>query len=124
MSIWLRGICDKERRTEGKEPETLAYISPIDSDSLGAKGTPMANIVAASGVTSKRGQLHRGIGLLETFWKYLEIIMDKHLSKIEFHDCLYNFLEDRGTVTATMEVKLTHQLAYMDQVPLYGFLLT
>ena len=33
------------------------------------------------------------------------------------------FLSGRRTGTATMEVKLTHQLAYMEQEPLYGIFL-
>ena len=44
--------------------------------------------------------------------------MDKRLVEIKFHDCLHGFLGSRGTGTATTEVKLTHQLDYMDQVPL------
>ena len=68
----------------------------------------------------KGGGDFRGIGLLEPFWKVIEVLMDKRLAHIEFHDCLHGFLRGRGTGTATTEVKLTQQLAYLDQVPLYG----
>ena len=63
---------------------------------------------------------YRGIGLLDPLWKILEVIMNKRLKSIEFHDCLHGFIAGRGTGTATMEVKLTRQLAYIEQVPLYG----
>ena len=46
--------------------------------------------------------------------------MNERLKSIEFHDCLHGFLAGRGTGTATIEVKLTQQLAYIKQVPLYG----
>ena len=46
--------------------------------------------------------------------------MDKRLQAIEFHDCLHGFLTGRGTGTATTEVKLAQQLAYLEQQPLYG----
>ena len=39
------------------------------------------------------------------------------------HDCLHGFLAGRGTGTAIMEVKLVQQLAYLEQVPLYGLFL-
>ena len=45
-------------------------------------------------------------GLLETFWKCLEVIMDKHISRIEFHGCLCGFLGGIGTGTATTEVRV------------------
>ena len=46
--------------------------------------------------------------------------MNERLKCLEFHDCLHCFLAGRGTGKATMEVKLTQQLAYIEQVPLYG----
>ena len=46
--------------------------------------------------------------------------MDGRLKSIEFHNCLHGFLSGRGIGTATTEVKLTHQLSYMEQEPLYS----
>ena len=66
----------------------------------------------------KGGGNFRGIGLLEPFWKVIEVLMEKRLAHIKFHDCLHGFLSGRGTGTATTEVKLTQQLAYLNQVPL------
>ena len=68
----------------------------------------------------KGGGDYIGIGLLEPMWKVLEVIMDKRLQAIEFHDCLHCFRTGRGTGTATLEVKLAQQLAYLEQVPLFG----
>jgi hypothetical protein len=67
----------------------------------------------------KGGGDYRGIGLLEPFWKVIEIIMDGRLEVINFHDCLHGFLKGRGTGTATVEAKLAQQLAYIEQEPLY-----
>ena len=54
----------------------------------------------------KGGGDYRGIGLLEPFWKMIEVLMDQRLEVIDFHDCLHGFLKGRGTGTAAMEAKL------------------
>ena len=46
--------------------------------------------------------------------------MDNRLKVLDYHDCLHRFLAGRCTGTATTEVKLAQQLAYIEQVPLYG----
>ena len=61
----------------------------------------------------------RGIGLLEPVWKVIEIIIDGRLQAIQLHDCLHGFMKGRGTGTATIEAKLTQQLAHLEQTPLY-----
>ena len=61
----------------------------------------------------------RGIGLLEPFWKVIEVLMDQRLEAIEFHDCLHGFLKGRGTGTAGLEAKLAQQLAYLEQEALF-----
>ena len=66
---------------------------------------------------------YRGICLLDPLWKVIEVIMDKQLECPEYHDCLHDFLAGPGTRTATLEVKLAQQLAYLEQVPLYGILI-
>ena len=68
----------------------------------------------------KGGGDFRGIGLLEPAWKVIEILMDARLQVVEIHDCLHGFCAGRGTGTATLEVKLTQQLAHLEQAPLYG----
>ena len=50
----------------------------------------------------------------------MEILMDNWLKKLDLHDCLCGFTAGRGTGTAIMEVKIAQQLAYLEQVPLYG----
>ena len=56
---------------------------------------------------------------MEPFTKVMELLMDARLQVIELHDCLHGFTEERGTGTATLELKLAVQLAYMEQEPLY-----
>ena len=68
----------------------------------------------------KGGGDYRGIGLLDPIWKVVEVVMDNCLKVLDYHDCLNGFLAGRGTGTATTEVKLAQQLAYIEQVPLYG----
>ena len=68
----------------------------------------------------KGGCNYRDMGLLDPVWKVLEVFMDNRLKILDYHDCLHGFLAGRGTGTASTEVKLAQQLAYIDQVPLYG----
>ena len=70
----------------------------------------------------KGGGDYRGIGLLEPFWKTIEILMDRRLQVIDFHDCLHGFLKGRGTGTATVEAKLAQQLAFLEQEALHSVL--
>ena len=37
----------------------------------------------------KGGGDYHGIGLLEPFWKTIEVIIDSRLQVITFHDCLH-----------------------------------
>ena len=63
---------------------------------------------------------YRGIGLLDPMWKVIKVVMDNRLKCLEYHDYLHGFLAGRSTGTAAMEVKLTQQLDFIEQVPLYG----
>ena len=63
---------------------------------------------------------YHGIGLLHPIWNIMEKILDARLVKLECHDCMHGFLAGRGTGTAILEAKLAVQLAYKEQVPLYG----
>ena len=63
---------------------------------------------------------YRGIGLLEVIWKLIERVLDERMSAIEVHDSLHGFRAKRGGGTGIMEAKLAQQLAWIEQVPLYG----
>ena len=65
----------------------------------------------------------RGIGLLEVVWKLLERVLDARLSEIDLHDYLHGFRAKRGCGTGIMEAKLLQQLAFREQVPMYGIFL-
>jgi len=64
---------------------------------------------------SKGGGNYCGIGLLEPFWETIEILMDRKLQVIGFHDCLHSFLKG-----ATIEAKLAQQLAFLEQETLHS----
>ena len=60
----------------------------------------------------------RGIGLMETLWKVVEVLIDTLLGAIpQMHDALHGFRSERGTGSAIMEVKLAQELARMDKNP-------
>ena len=66
----------------------------------------------------------RGIGLLETFWKIIEAVIDSRVGQsVQFHDILHGFLPRRGTGTAILEAKLQVELADIHQVPLFSIFL-
>ncbi len=50
----------------------------------------------------------------------MEVIIDKCLNNVEFHDSLHGFWAGRGTGTAIIKAKLAQQLAFHKQAPLYG----
>ena len=69
---------------------------------------------------SKINTDNRGIGILETLWKVVEAIIDTRLqASIQFQDVLHKFCSGRGKGTATMDIKLTQELASFNQDPLF-----
>jgi exonuclease III len=117
---WLRGIIEEEEDgREGAGDKWRAFVELIQAVwEHGEIPQQLSWIIIV--LLPKGGGDYRGIGLLEPLWKCIEILMDKRLQVIEFHDCLHGFLTGRGTGTATTEVKLAQQLAYLEQQPLYG----
>jgi hypothetical protein len=67
----------------------------------------------------KGGGDSRGIGLLNPYWKVVEKIMVCCMGAIEFHPCLHGGLPKGGTGMATIEAKMTQQLAWVEQEPLF-----
>jgi len=49
--------------------------------------------------------------------------MCAQMGAIQFHESLHGGLASRGTGTATIEVKLARQLAFLEQQPFYGVFL-
>jgi hypothetical protein len=65
-----------------------------------------------------------GIALLEIIWKLISSIINQRvMNNVQFHDSLHGFCRGRGTQTATIETKLSHQLADMAQTPLFQIFL-
>ena len=74
----------------------------------------MILVLILKGTTYKRG-----IGLLETLWKVVKILIDNRLrASLHMHDVLHGFRAERGTRTAIMELKLAQELVSIDQDPL------
>ena len=117
---WLRGIREEEDEgREGAGDKWRTFVLLIQTIwEHGEIPQQMAWIIIV--LLPKGNGDYRGIGLLEPLWKCVEILMDTRLHVIEFHDCLHGFLTGRGTGTATTEVKLAQQLAYLEQQPLFG----
>ena len=66
----------------------------------------------------------QGIGLLETLWKVVEVLINTRLRvSLQLHDVLHGFRAGRGVGTAIMELKLAPELASIDQDPLFLVLL-
>ena len=72
----------------------------------------------------KGGGQFRGIGLLESVWKVMSLIMNQRFTaNVKFHDALHGFRAGRGTGTATIEAKLLQQWVLLKQIPLFGIFL-
>ena len=62
----------------------------------------------------------QGIGLLETLWKVVEVLVDTRLrASLQMHDVPRGFRYGRGTVTDMMELKLAQDLSRINQDPLF-----
>ena len=119
---WLRGVEWEEKEEEGNTGAGDAWRTFLklieqlwETDCI-----PQQMLWVVIVLLPKGGGDYRGIGLLDPIWKVMEVVMDNRLKVLDYHDCLHGFLAGRGTRTATTEVKLAQQLAYIQQVPLYG----
>ena len=117
---WLRDmIVEEEDGKEGLGDKWRLFIELIQI--VWAEGEiPQQMAWMTVVLLPKGGGDYRGIGLLEPFWKVVEILMDGRMEAINFHDCLHGFLKGRGTGTATIEAKLAQQLAFIEQEALYS----
>ena len=62
----------------------------------------------------------RGIGLLQTLWKLVGVLMDTSLhARLQIHDVLHGFRSGRGTGSAIMDLKIDQEFASIDQDPLF-----
>ena len=62
----------------------------------------------------------KGIGLLETLWKVVEVPIDTCIrASLQYHDALHGLRSGRGTGKATMELKLSQELSSIDHDPLF-----
>ena len=62
----------------------------------------------------------RGIGLLETLWKAVEVLIDNCLrASLQLHNVLNWFRSRRGTGTTIMELNIAQELSSIYQDPLF-----
>ena len=62
----------------------------------------------------------RGIGMLETLWKVVELMMDTHLrASLHMYNVLHGFKERRGTGTDITELNISQEIVIIDQYPLF-----
>ena len=126
---WLFGIEREERaRKEGVEGQEGAGDSwclfvQLIQHIWETRDIPRQMLLTILVLILKGGGDYRGIGLLEVAWKVIEGVVDGRLKGVAFHDSLHGFREKRGCGTGIMEVKLTQQLAFIEQCPLYGIFL-
>ena len=126
MKEWLRGARAEEKAQEeglqgheGAGDRWRALVELIQAIwEMGYIPQQMLWVIVV--LIPKGGGDYRGIGLLEPFWKLIEVVMDRRLNIVELHDSLHGFRAGRGCGTATIEAKLAQQLAFLEQEPFYG----
>ena len=60
----------------------------------------------------KGGGYYRGIDLVEVIWKAVAVILNRRFTAtITYHEFLHKFWAGRGMGTATLNLKLLHQVA-------------
>ena len=111
IKLWLGGMVEEEE--EGKEDTGECWQTFVKLIQLiwETGNIPRQMLWMVVVLLPKGGGDFRGIGLLEPFWKVIEVLIDRKLTDIKLHDCLHGFLAGQGTATAIMEVKLAQQLA-------------
>mmetsp|Transcript_21821 Transcript_21821/g.47506 ORF Transcript_21821/g.47506 Transcript_21821/m.47506 type:complete len:265 (+) Transcript_21821:1172-1966(+) len=116
---WLKDMEEGEKaEKEEMGDKWQAFVRPIQMVwKTGDIPRQMMWVVVV--LLPKGGGNFRGIGLLEPFWKVLEIIMDRRLQVVTFRDCLHGFVKGRGYGTAGLEAKLVQQLVFIKQHSLF-----
>ena len=62
--------------------------------------------------------------ILMVIWKVIKCIIYVRLKCVLLHDALHGFRTGRSCSTGTMEVKMTQQLASLEQCPFFGIFLS
>ena len=119
LKEWHRGILLEDHTGEVGQGDNWRYLVQL-IQTIWEKGDIPTQMKWVIVILKPKGKGNfRGIGLPEPVWKVIENVIDGRLQAIQLHDCLHGFMAGRGTGTATIEAKLTQQLAYLEQTPLY-----
>ena len=120
---WLRDmIAEEEEEDEGSAGKGDCWRMFVAlMQTIWMHGTiPQQMLWVIMVLIPKGGGNYCGLGLLGPFWKVIEVVMDRRLQVVEFHDSLHGFLKGCGCGTATMEAKLAQQLANVEQEAFYS----
>ncbi len=117
LKEWLADILEEEKNgKEGMGQKWQLFVQLVtaiwERGSIPEQMTWMVIILLPKG-----GGGHRVIGLLEPCWKVMEPILVQWLLLIQFQDCLYGGISQKGTDMAMIKAKLVQQLAFLDQTP-------
>ena len=101
--------------TRPEQWQNILYITQL----VWHYGENLREIVWTILVLTPKGNTDtRGIGLLESLWKVVEVIIDTFLrASVRLHNVLHGLSEGRGTGTTTLELKLAKELVSVDQDP-------
>jgi len=90
---WLSGIVDEEENgNEGAGDRWRAFLKLIQAIwEQGCIPQQMQWVIVV--LLPKGGGDFCGIGLLEPFWKVIDVLINGRMELIEFHDCLHGFLK-------------------------------
>ena len=92
---------------------SIKYFAQVDKESIEGHLLEVGKLLCEL-------NLHNSCACAPVGCKAMQTVMESQYFKLVIHDCLRGFTAGRGTDTAIMEVKLAQQLAYLEQVPLYG----
>ena len=115
---WLREVYLDKVTSNPTRPEqwkNTLYITQL----VWQYGETLREIVWTILVLTPKGNTDtRGIGLLESLWKVVEVIIDTCLrASVRLQNVLHGLRAGRGTGTNTLELNLAKELVSVDQDP-------
>lgn len=109
-------VLTDEQRTEmervmSAHPWSKVVDLVIEISDKGDVPEGMANSYLVLFPKGDAGQ-HHGIGLMNTIWKIVTGVLSRRINHaVSFHHCVHEFIPEKGTSTAILEVKLMNTLA-------------
>ena len=117
-----RVTTEEGMKDEGEERETTKWEKLVELVQLAFQYKVIADEADWKAVVLvlKWGGDYCGIGFVAVMWKAAEVIPNHRFTiAITYHNFLHRFQVGRGTGTATLEVKLLHQVAELREAVLH-----